>query len=171
MNNAVIVSLIRTVVVPTIVGWVVQALVLINNEDPSDGTRAAITAVAGMVWYIIARFAAAWNPKFGVLLLIAAQPEYVTEEDGEDKARDDFLLGVQRTVVPIAAGWGITQLVRLGVNIDTASATLLLQGVITSAYYGILRWIEEWAKRRNQPEATSATVAGVMLGAPAELTY
>lgn len=172
MNRAVIISLIRTVVVPTLVGWIVQALVFFNSEDPSEGARAAITAVAALVWYLIAKFAAAWNPKFGVLLLVAAQPKYVeVGEGGEEQARDDMLNAVIRTAVPLIAGWGITYLVRIGINVDSSTAVLVLQGAITSAYYGTLRWIEEWAKQRNQPEAVSATVAGVFLGKPADLTY
>lgn len=172
MNRAVIISLIRTVVVPTLVGWIVQALVFFNNEEPSVEGRAAVTAGAALVWYLIAKFAAAANPKWGVLLLIAAQPQYVeTDENGEQRAQDDMLNAVIRTAVPLIAGWAITWLVRVGINIDSSTAVLVLQGAITSAYYGTLRWIEEWAKQRNEPEATSATVAGVLLGKPADLVY
>lgn len=147
-----------------------QALVFINS-DPTDATRAAVVAGVGMVWYVIAKAAAAYNPKWGVLLLIAAQPEYTETENGEEKTAANFLTAVQRTIVPLLAGFVITHFVRLGINIDTATATLVLQGGITSGYYGLLRWIEEYAKRRNQPEAMSATVAGVFLGKPADLSY
>jgi hypothetical protein len=172
VNRAVIISLIRTVVVPTLVGWVGQALIFFNSEEVSDSARAAVTAVVGLVWYLIAKFAAAVNPKWGVLLLIAAQPKYVEDGNGDEvQAQSDMLLSVVRTVVPLAAGWGITALLRLGIEIDDTTAVLVLQGAVTSAYYGALRWIEEFAKRRGEPTATSATAAGVLLGAPANLTY
>jgi hypothetical protein len=171
VNNAVIISLIRTVVVPTLVGWALQALVFINNGDVSDEARAAVTAIVAMVWYLLAKFLSAWNPKFGVLLGVAVEPKYVEDENGVETVEDDTLKAVMRTFVPLAAGWAITQLVALGINIDSATAMLVLQGAITTGYYGLLRWIEEWAKNRQEPEAVSAKVAGVMLGYPAELTY
>ncbi|MFI8792576.1 hypothetical protein [Streptomyces sp. NPDC055105] len=47
-----------------------------------------------------------------------------------------------RTVVPIVAGFLITQLLRLGVTIDEATLTTLVEAVVTGLYYAVFRFAE-----------------------------
>lgn len=47
-----------------------------------------------------------------------------------------------RTVVPLIAGFLITQLLRLGVTIDEATLTTLVEAVVTGLYYAVFRFAE-----------------------------
>jgi hypothetical protein len=47
-----------------------------------------------------------------------------------------------RTVVPLIAGFLITQLVRLGVTLDEATVTTFVEAVVTAAYYALFRFAE-----------------------------
>ena len=181
MQTSVLISVVRTAVVPTIVGWIIQFLVFLNS-DPSPETRAMIMAIVAICWYTLALFLSKVNPKWGVLLLIAASPKYVETGEGDHaRAREELLRPIIRTVVPIVAGWAITALARWGFSIDTASAVLWLQGVVTTGYYALLRKIESIGQKKAVIEAnatlqpakvpTSAKVAGALLGGPAALTY
>lgn len=54
----------------------------------------------------------------------------------------DFLASLWRTVVPYVVGFGLTQLARLGVHVDSASAVGALTAVFGSVYYAIFRLLE-----------------------------
>ena len=47
-----------------------------------------------------------------------------------------------RTVVPLVAGFLITQLVRLGVTLDQATVTTFVGAAITAVYYALFRFAE-----------------------------
>jgi hypothetical protein len=120
-----------------------------------------------MVWYLIARFAQVYNPKLGFLLIIAARPDYTGTDDEPQNTAEKLVMSVRRTVVPLIVGTAVTYAAKHGFNIDTVQATFILEGVITSGYYGALRWIEE----KSQPQDTAAAVAGTMLGGKAVVSY
>lgn len=50
---------------------------------------------------------------------------------------------VIRTIVPVIVGLILTQLLRLGFDIDEASLTAVLNGLLISAYYVLVRWVGE----------------------------
>ena len=57
---------------------------------------------------------------------------------------NDLSVSVIRTIVPVIAGFIITQAVRLGVSLDTAAVTSIVTSVITAAYYGLFRTLEHY---------------------------
>jgi hypothetical protein len=59
-----------------------------------------------------------------------------------------YLVSLVRTVAPIAAGWLITQALRLGVHLDDATAVSALTGAFAAVYYGLFRWAEQRASAR-----------------------
>lgn len=54
----------------------------------------------------------------------------------------NYLLSLVRTLAPIAAGWLITQALRLGVHLDGATIVSLLTAGFSAAYYAVFRWAE-----------------------------
>jgi hypothetical protein len=152
--KAILISVIRTTVMPLVAGSVLSLVALAGVDDPSIEVRAAVASVLAMAWYILARFLETKNPYWGVMLLVAVQPHYDTDTETQ------IVSSVQRTVVPILVGWIAAVLVRYGINLDDASLALALQGAITTVYYGVLRKIEA-----TQPRA------GVLLGGQAAPTY
>jgi multisubunit Na+/H+ antiporter MnhB subunit len=48
-----------------------------------------------------------------------------------------------RTVVPLIAGFLITQLVRLGVTVDQATVATVVEAIVTGAYYFVFRLAEQ----------------------------
>jgi hypothetical protein len=148
------ISTIRTVVMPTVAGFVLQLLVLVGADDPSPEARASLTALLAAAWYILARFLESKNRYWGALLLVAVQPSYDSETEGQ------VVLAVQRTVVPLAVGWLVTQAAVRGLDIDASTLALSLQALVTTGYYGLLRRIE-----------SSKPGAGVLLGGRTTLTY
>ena len=53
-----------------------------------------------------------------------------------------YLLSLVRTLVPIAAGWLITQALGLGVHLDSAELASLLTAGFSGGYYAVFRWAE-----------------------------
>lgn len=53
------------------------------------------------------------------------------------------LITVVRFGVAMAASWLISQLARLGIEIDSARMQLALWGVLALAYVAVARWLEE----------------------------
>jgi hypothetical protein len=132
-----LISVIRTVIMPLAAGGLLQLVILLGVTDPSTELRAALASALALVWYLLARFLEAKNALWGVLLLIAVQPEYGPE------TADATITSVKRTVVPLLVGYIITVLARAGFELDEGTITVVLQAGITSAYYGILRYIEQ----------------------------
>lgn len=149
-----VISIIRTVIAPTVAGWALSLVVLMGVDSPSVELRSAVTAVLAMAWYLTAKLLETRNPLWGAMLLYAVQPDYGAETEHQ------ILTAVQRTAVPLLVGWVVTQAALLGLELETSVAVLALQGVITSAYYGVLRYIEQ-----SKPKA------GVLLGKVAEPVY
>ncbi|MFC7219659.1 hypothetical protein ACFQLX_16020 [Streptomyces polyrhachis] len=54
----------------------------------------------------------------------------------------NYLLSLVRTLAPIAAGWLLTQALRLGVTLDSATATSWLTAAFSATYYATFRWAE-----------------------------
>lgn len=54
----------------------------------------------------------------------------------------NYLLSLVRTLAPIAAGWLITQALRLGVHVDSATIVSLLTAGFSAVYYAVFRWAE-----------------------------
>lgn len=73
-------SLIRTYI-PILVAMLVNVLAqngVILDASASDGLVAFLSGLAGAVWYLVARLLERRaNSKFGLLLGVAKQPEYV----------------------------------------------------------------------------------------------
>ncbi|MFB7424754.1 hypothetical protein ACFC0K_15925 [Streptomyces hydrogenans] len=73
-----------------------------------------------------------------------------------------YLLSVVRTVAPIAAGWLITQALRLGVTIEPGPVESLVTGAFAALYYAAFRfaelklsprlgWLLGWARPPEYP--------------------
>lgn len=154
-----VISIVRTVVAPTLAGWLLQFVVLLGVEGPEAELRAAVTAGIAMAWYLGAKFLETVDPKWGSLLIVAIAPSYV-ETEGDRRVRDDTLLAVRRTLVPLLVGYVVSLLARQGLNVSDDMAAIALQGGITSLYYGALRWIEQ-----RKP------AAGKLLGGEAAVVY
>lgn len=73
---------------------------------------------------------------------------------------NDFAVSIIRTVVPLLVGAAITQLLRLGVDVDTTAATTLATTTVTGVYYAAVRAAERRWKR-----------VGWLLGYPLAPTY
>lgn len=54
----------------------------------------------------------------------------------------DTLASLWRTVVPYIVGFGLVQLARLGVHVDSASAVGALTAAFGSGYYALFRVLE-----------------------------
>jgi hypothetical protein len=132
-----LISVIRTVIMPLAAGGLLQLVILLGVDDPATELRAALASALALVWYLLARFLEAKNAIWGVLLLIAVQPEYGPETD------DAIITSVKRTVIPLIVGYAVTVLARAGFELDAGTLSIALQAGITSAYYGILRYIEQ----------------------------
>lgn len=133
-----IISIIRTVIMPLVAGGVLQ-LLLLSTADPSPEVRAAAASLIAMIWYLVARLLESRNRYWGLMLLVAVEPNYETYDPS-----GDLVLSVQRTVVPLLVGWAITALARFGFDLDEGTITLALQAGITSVYYGAIRVIEQY---------------------------
>ena len=76
------ISSIRTYV-PIFVGlgltWLASTFNIIIDENSKAGLVALLTAVLTALYWLIARILEKWNPKFGGLLGVPAQPHYVAE--------------------------------------------------------------------------------------------
>ena len=76
--NDLVISVIRTVV-PSIVGAVLAMLTARGIEldaEAAANLTGFLTALLGGVYYLVVRFIETKNPKWGVLLGKAKQPEY-----------------------------------------------------------------------------------------------
>lgn len=49
-----------------------------------------------------------------------------------------------RTLVPIIVGFLLTWVLRLGIDIDQATLTTVVQAVLTGLYYVVVRFIEQY---------------------------
>jgi hypothetical protein len=54
----------------------------------------------------------------------------------------NYLMSLVRTLAPIVAGWLITQALRLGVHLDSATLVSLLTSAFSATYYMVFRWAE-----------------------------
>ncbi|MGE0138671.1 MAG: hypothetical protein AB7R77_12690 [Ilumatobacteraceae bacterium] len=73
---------------------------------------------------------------------------------------NDYIVSVIRTLAAAAAGFGVTQLARLGIEIDGGTLNGLATAIGIGVYYAVARLIEKrWPK------------AGVLLGVPKAPTY
>lgn len=151
-----IISIVRTVIMPLVAGALLSLVVLISVENPSAELQAATASLLAICWYLLARWLETKNSYWGVMLLVAVQPSYEDEEGTEQ----ELLTSLLRTVVPLIVGWAITALAKLGFDLDESTAALALQGVITTAYYALIRIIEQ-----------SKPVAGVLIGGRTQPTY
>lgn len=59
----------------------------------------------------------------------------------------DFLTSILRTVVPLVVGFVVTQLARLGIEMDTALVASFVTAVISGVYYAVARWLEQKASK------------------------
>ena len=55
---------------------------------------------------------------------------------------NDFVASVIRTVTALVVGSAITFAAKVGVQIDSASATLIVGQLVTAAWYSAVRWLE-----------------------------
>lgn len=133
-------SIIRTTVVPFIVGWAFVGVV---------GAPVGVAAVAAFVYYLAVRLLEKKWPKAGVLLGYPKQPTYEEKEDN--------LQSIIRTFVPLLVGFGVTMLAKYGIEIDTTLLTALFTTAITTVYYGLIRKVEE-----------TKPAAGVLIGGVGE---
>lgn len=143
-----IISLIRTVIMPLVAGGIGQLLILSGVDDPSGQVRAAVATLIAVGWYLLARWLETKNRYWGLLLLVATTPRY-----DDPYIADELLASVRRTVIPLLVGWSLTLLAKWGFDLDEQTLTVAIQAGITSVYYAIIRVIE-----RSKP------AAGVLIG-------
>lgn len=55
-----------------------------------------------------------------------------------------LLASILRTIVPVVVGWLILQAVRLGITIDSAWLSGVVQGGITVVFYALVRYAETY---------------------------
>jgi hypothetical protein len=149
----VLISVIRTVIMPLAAGGLLQLLFLAGVADPSIEVQAALASIIAITWYLLARYLETLNPLWGLMLLVAVQPNY------DDGTSDRLILGVKRTVVPLLVGWAVTALAAAGFDLPQDTLIVGLQALITTAYYGVIRIIEE----RQGPTKASALIGGKAL--------
>lgn len=151
------ISYVRTVVAPLVIGTLIQLVLFAWSDDGSSVLRALTTALLACAWYSVVRILQEGNRKLGFLLLIAARPHYTEDVSDDD---DELLTSLVRSIIPLVVGGLLTMLV-VGVgDVDSAAIVVVTQFLITSAYYGALRLIEESAASETR------RIAGLMLGAP-----
>ncbi|MFF3493750.1 hypothetical protein ACFYWS_20625 [Streptomyces sp. NPDC002795] len=54
----------------------------------------------------------------------------------------NYLLSLVRTLASIAAGWLVTQAVRLGIQVDSALVVSALTSAFAAVYYAVFRFAE-----------------------------
>jgi len=150
----ILISIVRTVIMPLVAGGLLQLIILAGVNDPSLELQTALASLLAMAWYLLARFLETKNRNWGFMLGLAVTPDYGPDSD------DMVLTSVKRTVVPLLVGWVLTVLAEAGFDLDAEAATLALQALITSGYYGIIRFIES-----SKPQA------GVLIGGEASPLY
>jgi hypothetical protein len=150
----ILISIIRTVIMPLVAGGVFSLIAFAGVDNPSGDLVAAVTALVAMAWYLLARFLETVNPMWGVLLLIAVQPEY------DFNTESDIIASVKRTVVPLLAGFIVTVIARAGFSIPDDTVVVGLQAGITTLYYGAIRLIEQ-----RKPSA------GILIGGKSSPLY
>lgn len=150
----ILISIVRTVIMPLVAGGVFSAIALAGVTDPSADLVAAVTALIAMMWYLLARYLETWNPMWGLMLIVAVQPNY------DDETESNILASVTRTVVPLLAGFVVTVIARAGFDMPDDTIIYGLQAGITTLYYGAIRLIEQ-----RKP------AAGVLIGGRAQPVY
>lgn len=143
-----VISIIRTVLMPLLAGGALSLLVFAGVDNPSAEAQAAVASLLAVGWYLAARLLETRNRYWGLMLGVATTPDYGLATKSEDLVRS-----VQRTVVPLVVGWAVTALAKAGLSLDTETVTLALQAGITSVYYGAIRIIEQYRPK-----------AGVLIG-------
>lgn len=156
----VLISIVRTVIMPLLAGGLLQLLFLAGVNDPSIELQAALASVLAVVWYLLARALETVNPLFGLMLLVAVQPDY------DDDTESRLIEGVKRTVVPLVVGWAVTALAAAGFDFPDDTLIVAAQAGITTVYYGLIRLIEE----RNAATAKDTKVS-LLIGGGVSPTY
>lgn len=156
--------MVRTLVVPLSVGLLTQNAVLFVVADIGFLLRSTIFIIAAALYYFVARLLQQRWPLLGFLLLVAAEPYYLDNEQVDET--DRLMISVQRTAVPLAFGWIIAQL-GLWVFEFSQSVGLVVMSAATALFYGALRWVEE----RSVAGTKQRVVAGCLLGSPTVPVY
>lgn len=74
--------------------------------------------------------------------------------------KTDVLLSIRRTVVPLVVGWLIAQAARAGFDLPAEDLAGVVEAVVTSGYYIVVRLIE-----------ARFPAAGILLGAARQPLY
>ena len=147
-------SVVRTSIVPAIVGVLGGVAVYANTSLPSE-TAAVITSGFSFGYWFLVRLLELRFPKAGWLLLMPRPPCY-TQSDFLG-----FVRGAVRTMAPLAVGLVATFLARLGIIEDSSKLMTSLVAVISAGgYYSTVRAVE--TKKPN---------AGLLLGMRGAPTY
>lgn len=145
-------SIVRTSVVPAIVGVLAAAALYANTELPPD-TAAILTTGFAIAYWAFVRLLEMKFPKAGWLLLFPRPPAYSAEHVKE------FGRSALRTFTPYIVGLVITFAARHGFDLsDSKMATSLIAVITSGVFYSGVRAVE-----------TSTPKAGLLLGGPRAL--
>jgi hypothetical protein len=144
MNKPTIVrSIIRTVIVPLLAGYVLVGV---------TGAPLLLASLVAFVWYVGVRLLEIKFPKAGWLLGWAGAPSY---EDTQA-----WLASLKRTLVPLLVSFAAAFALKNGLDISQSQLEALITTIITSAYYGIIRKVEQ-----------TKPAAGALIGGVGTPTY
>lgn len=147
-------SMIRTVVVPAIVG-VLAAGALYGGTDLPPDTAALISTAFSFLYWAIVRLLEVRFPKAGWLLLLPRPPSYTVDQAAA------FLRSSIRTFTPYLIGLVLALLARHGIElVDSSLAMTLIAALFGGTYYGGARALE-----------IRRPAFGVLLGARGAPTY
>jgi len=74
--------------------------------------------------------------------------------------RNDLLLSLRRTLVPVIVGFLLSQAARVGFDIPADELTGVIEALVTGSYYAVVRIAEQYFP-----------AAGVLLGASRQPRY
>lgn len=129
------ISVVRTTLVPLIVGWLGVLAVKANTDLDPELVPALVTGF-GIAYYVIVRWFEDKVKWAGLFLIIPRSPTYTAND------LRGFADSLRRTIIPLADGLAITTLAKLGLTVSAEGAALLTIA-ITTAYYGLFRSLEE----------------------------
>lgn len=132
-----VISMVRTVAVPMIVGWLGVLAATAGVELDPDIVPTILFGFA-LAWYVFVRVLEAQWPKAGWLLLIPRGPNYTAND------LSGFIDSLRRTLVPLVMGLAITTATELGVDLTSPEAGAVVLAAVTAGYYGFFRLFEQF---------------------------
>ena len=151
--KAFVISVVRTTLVPLLVGVVAVVAVQAGDVELDPQLAAILTTGFGLAYYVAVRLLERWFPALGIFLVFPRPPAYTRDDFS------NFFVSLSRTVVPLVVGLAITTAAKLGLDPSPEGAALITTAV-TTAYYALVRLVEG-----------KLPAAGVLLGARGAPSY